>query len=437
MASASIFFFSHGLIECFLLIILNFFATPFITQSSGVGTYNGAASDTFTTTLATSFTLGHGQGTPIFKGALLCIDNSAPFDAQIRNPAITGAPEWNYLLARVTGQVLAGRTNWDDSWLAFRAAIPRHLPGDDALLDAVFDDQYGMMTSPQDLFGELSGACRTRLNWSALIASCELSQFLQPHVLYLHTLCIARTHSAQKKLGLFKGAGSTGMQPDFGAQKGTQATHGDLRFVATWHYHLQESLRPFHYREADGSKTTGDAQSDWVTWSQVTHFHPSVSPNQLGKPAWVSIPSHGWSGKDDQHKSSNALSAAVAALDWPAYRSMLRDEVNVALENVRFKPGQDPGAPRAIGRRMLADSNAYLLTGDDWVWERLVLWHATNALAKSHVGAQPDPTALDYVRVSEVHTGDKPPFLCAATTNCVPGIYTRHCPRLSSGSTAC
>jgi hypothetical protein len=182
-------------------------------------------------------------------------------------------------------------------------------------------------------------------------------------------------------------------------------------------------MRPIHYREQDGSKTTGESQSDWVTWSQITHYHPSVSPNQLGKPGWTSIPSHSWSGKDDQHKSSNALNAAIACQDWPAYRSILQDEINVALENVRFKPGQGPGAPRAIGRRMLADANAYLLTGDEAVWEGLVLWHATNALTKSDVGQETDPSNPNYMRVSEIHTQDKPPFLCAETTECQQGVH--------------
>jgi len=119
------------------------------------------------------------------------------------------------------------------AWLAFQESIPKQ-NGDNAALDIMFNDQFYMMQSQQDLF-------------------------------------------AQRKLGLWKNAGSTGAQIDFGSQKGVQATHGDLRFAATWHYHLQESMRPFHYRELDGSKTTASTQTNWVTWSQVTHFHPSVS----------------------------------------------------------------------------------------------------------------------------------------------------------------
>lgn len=346
--------------------------------SSSTGTYN-QADDTFTTSIVTNTYIGHGQGTPVYKGALLCLPNTATFLDNIRNQALITSPEWNVLLSRLDGTFMAGRTHWDDSWLAFQAAVPRHA-GDDSLLDWQFNDQYNMMSSPQDL-------------WE------------------------------QRKLGLFYNAGSTGMQRDFGSHKGTQATHGDLRFTLTWHYHLQESMRPFHYREADGSKTTGDTQSNWVTWSQITHYHPSVSPNQLGKPAWQAIPSHNWSGKDDQHKSSNALNAAVATMDWPVMRSILQDEINVALENVRFLPNQDPGAPRAIGRRMLADANAYLLTGDEEVWTGLVLWHATNALLKSHVGHETDPNNFNYMRVSEVSTGNKPPFLCSSTTNCVQNVH--------------
>lgn len=355
-------------------------------MASHVGTYNVTTADTWSIVLAENINIGHGQGTPVFKGALLCIDNAAPFETQIRNPAVINAPEWQYILARLDGKILAGRTHWDASWLAFQAAIPRN-PQDDVALDMVFNSQWNMMSSPQDLY-------------------------------------------AQRKLGLNKGAGSTGYQGDFGSQKGTQSTHGDLRFVSTWHYHLQESLRPIHFREADGSDTVGDGavvagavssatQPDWVTWSQLTHYHPSQSPNQLGKPDWTSIPTSGWSGKDDQHKSSNALNAAVATMDWPAYRSILQDEVYVGLENVRFKPGQSPGAPRAVGRRLLADANAYLLTGHEYVWERLVIWHAKNAYDKAPLPG-PAPT---NVSVQEIHYGDKPPFLCWATTNCVQGQH--------------
>lgn len=339
-----------------------------------------SATDTFTITLidrpaSDPLKIGHAQGLPIFKGALLCIDNSKPFEVQIRDPEITSSEKYSYLLARIDGKILSGRTNWDNRWLAFQAAIPK-LPQDTAELDSIFNAQYGFMSTPQDLY-------------------------------------------AKRLLGLNKYAGSTGAQGDFGSQKGSQATHGDIRFSATWHYHLQEPMRPIHFREANGSPTTGAVQDNWVTWSQITHYHPNVSPNQLGKPNWwTGGEFHGWSGKDDQHKSSNALNAAIATMDWPAHRTMLRDEINVALENVRFLPGQDPGAPRAIGRRLLADANAFLLTGDEWVWERLVVWHASNAFTKSVLGPAPD-----FMRVQEFSMNDKPPFLCVETTNCVQGQH--------------
>jgi len=105
-------------------------------------------------------------------------------------------------------------------------------------------------------------------------------------------------------------------------------------------------------------------------------------------------------------------------MDWPAYRSIVVDEINVALSNVRFKPGQDPGAPRAIGRRLLADSNAYLLTGDENAWNQLVLWHASNAHSKSVLGQETNPSAFNFMRVQDVYSGDKPPFLCSGSLNC-------------------
>jgi len=87
--------------------------------SSSTGTYN-QADDTFTTTIVTNTYIGHGQGTPVYKGALLCLPNTASFLENIRDQAIITSPDWNVLLSRLDGTFMAGRTNWDDSWLAFQ-----------------------------------------------------------------------------------------------------------------------------------------------------------------------------------------------------------------------------------------------------------------------------------------------------------------------------
>jgi hypothetical protein len=105
-----------------------------------------------------------------------------------------------------------------------------------------------------------------------------------------------------------------------------------------------------------------------------------VSPDRLGKPCPAPRHNtHGWGGKDDQHVSSNNLHAAVALFDWPAHRMLMWDEIRVAEANVRFREGQGPGAPRAVGRRMLQNANQWLLSGRESVWTDLVVRHGVKA----------------------------------------------------------
>lgn len=274
--------------------------------------------------------LGDGQGLPVFRGAILATDSTKPWYYHLLTPVASIRGQVNRLLARGGGQPLGG-TDWTGRWLAFQATIPRGT-ADDAEIAGRLENQQAFMRQPQDLY-------------------------------------------APRLLGLNPSAGSTGAQEDFGASRGAELyLGGELLFGTTWGYHQQASMRPMHYRELDGSSVVQANHPNWWTWSQLTHWHCSVSSDRLGKPCPVPAHNtHGFTGKDDQHVSSNGLFAAVAAFDWPAYRQLISDEIDVAMANVRLLPPQQPGAPRAVGRRMLADSNRWILTGREDVWETLVV----------------------------------------------------------------
>lgn len=279
--------------------------------------------------------VGDAQGLPIIRGALLCTNSSIPSFWPFMSPDNHVRSRVDKFVARGGGIPVAGR-NWDGAWLAFQSAIePR--PTDAAELQLKFDQQRAPMRSRQHLF-------------------------------------------AQRARGLSRGAGDTGAQEDFGVSRGAELHLGALLFGATWHYHTEEPMRPMHYREATGAPVRKAAHPDWVTWSQLTHWSCDVSPDRLGKPCPAPFPNtHRWSGKDDQHVSSNSLHAAVASFDWPAHRMLVDDEIRVGRANVRLLNGQGPGSPRAVGRRMLQNANQWILTGREDVWNELVNGLGTKA----------------------------------------------------------
>ena len=284
--------------------------------------------------------IGNAQGLPIIRGALLCTDSSKRWWHNLLSADRAIRARVDRLLSRGTGAPVAGNV-WDGEWLAFRASVPAGTRDRDEI-DARIATLRGPMLEAQDLF-------------------------------------------AQRGRGLFKFTGSTGDQPDFGASKGAELTLGDLRAGLTWHYHSGQALRPMHYREASGAPVRKADHPQWWTWSQTTHFNQGVSPDRLGKPYPEPLfNTHGYSGTDDQHASSNDLASCAAAFDWPAHRMLVDDEIRVAEANTRFQSGVS-GAARAIGRRMLCDANRWILTGRESVWTGLVLEHAKLAFHDAFV----------------------------------------------------
>ncbi len=182
-------------------------------------------------------------------------------------------------------------------------------------------------------------------------------------------------------MGETKTPGQTGAQEDFGCLDagatlfmGAAELLEPIYFMAT-----EETKRPGHYYETNASEVKAINHPDWVVWDGITHWHPNVSTDRLGKTG----PNfggnlHGWYGKDWEHHSSNLLS--FASLMTGSY--LLLDEVNHEIESYlsgHTLPSLKPGfatngrfAPRAFGRTHHAMSNHYLLVGRQDLFNRMI-----------------------------------------------------------------
>ncbi|MCA8964163.1 MAG: hypothetical protein KDC48_04735, partial [Planctomycetes bacterium] len=204
---------------------------------------------------------------------------------------------------------------------------------------------------------------------------------LREHLAFRHRAYVNAPRNddpfARGPLGLAKDASQTGDQYDFGVVKlSVVAASGlpSLLFEAEASA-LQEACRPVHFFEVDGSPVEPAKHPQWIVWSGRTHWHDGVSPDRLGKP--VPAPrfdSHGWTGKDRQHWSSNHLGAFALLTGSHWARAELANEARLYLSGQTIDPQKStsgPGAPRGAGRTLLAASWAYLTTGDAALLERI------------------------------------------------------------------
>ncbi len=186
--------------------------------------------------------------------------------------------------------------------------------------------------------------------------------------------------------GLERFAGQTGDQQDFGVVKLSAVAHSGnpSLLLEAWASVQQEACRPVHFFEADGKPVQARDHPEWVVWSGRTHWHAGVSKDRLGKPVpEPALRSHGWTGKDREHWSSNALGAFALLTGSHWARRELQNEVQLHLAGETVDPGlstSGSGAPRGAGRTLLAACWAYLATGDEALAERTraridqVLW---------------------------------------------------------------
>ncbi len=182
-------------------------------------------------------------------------------------------------------------------------------------------------------------------------------------------------------LGLSKSPSATGDQRDFSMMSGWDAMdsgHPELLEIYRFNA-VEEAMRPGHYMETNGTPVTHAAHPNWVSWSGQTHWHPNLSPDKLGK-VGVATESqcNSWLGKDNEHWSSNMLSAAAVLTN--TYQLM--DEVNTEAElflSGHTIPSMKPGwstnqmfAARAIGRTYHAMAQNYLITGREDIRTRVL-----------------------------------------------------------------
>lgn len=175
-----------------------------------------------------------------------------------------------------------------------------------------------------------------------------------------------------------KDADQTGDQADFGVVRLSLVAHSGVPSLL----HeaevsaLQAACRPVHFYEASGEPIDLQAHPEWVVWSGRTHWHAKQSRDRLGKPhPEPKFPTHGWTGKDRQHWSSNTLGAFALLTGAHWARRELEHEITLFLAGQTLDPRfstSSPGAPRGAGRTLLAASWMYLATGDARLRQRII-----------------------------------------------------------------
>lgn len=182
---------------------------------------------------------------------------------------------------------------------------------------------------------------------------------------------------AAPPLGMAAQAGQTGDQNDFGTVKlSCVAWSGIPSYLFEVEASvLQESLRPVHCFEADGSPVLSKNHPQWVVWAGRTHWHPDVSTDRLGKPApEPRYENHGWTGKDRQHWSTNYLGAYTLLTGAHWARRELQNDVQLYLAGQTIRPGLSTsggGAARGAGRTLQSACWMYLATGDQDLLRRM------------------------------------------------------------------
>lgn len=182
---------------------------------------------------------------------------------------------------------------------------------------------------------------------------------------------------AAGSMGMARIAGQTGDQDDFGVVKLSPVAWSGLPslLLEAEASLLQEGCRAVHFFEVDGSPVEPAAHPDWVVWAGRTHWHPSVSPDRLGKTdPKAPHETHGWTGKDREHWSSATMSAFALLTGAHWARAELRNEARLYLAGQTTKPGwstSNAGAPRGGGRTALTAAWIALIEDDAALRQRM------------------------------------------------------------------
>jgi hypothetical protein len=178
-------------------------------------------------------------------------------------------------------------------------------------------------------------------------------------------------------MGMARIAGQTGDQNDFGVVKLSPVAHSGLPslLLEAEASLLQEACRAVHFFEVDGSPVEPANHPDWVVWAGRTHWHPSVSPDRLGKTdPKAPHETHGWTGKDREHWCSQTMAAFALLTGAHWARAELANEARLYLGGQTTKPGwstSNAGAPRGGGRTALTAAWIALINDDAALRQRM------------------------------------------------------------------
>jgi hypothetical protein len=205
---------------------------------------------------------------------------------------------------------------------------------------------------------------------------------LRRHFATRHKLFVRRERPGGDPLGvgphgLQRMAGQTGDQEDFGTCKLSGVAWSGIpsMLLEVEASVLQEACRPVHFFEADASPVDPAKHPKWIVWSGRTHWHKDVSLDRLGKPhPEPAFASHGWTGKDRQHWSSNYLSAYALLTGAHWARLELANEARLYLAGQTLDPKfttSNRGAPRGAGRVALTAAWNLCVTDNELLRERM------------------------------------------------------------------
>lgn len=235
------------------------------------------------------------------------------------------------------------------------------------------------------------------------------------------------------RLGQAKEPGRTGDQHGFGAAKALDAILlADPVPLDELEWSAMQGLacRPGHYYTLDGAAvySRNYLKPRWITWCEVTHYHPDVSQERFGKDNIPTLgDTHGWWGRDAEHHSPLVEVAAFALTANPMMKHLLfhveqRLFSELTLPSVHGKVATNSmGAARGIGRTFQAAHWIDWALGREPLIRLLrdrfdeILWPTW---AKESLDILLNPDELPRVRVLQVHVdtrlpkgrGWRPPF---------------------------
>ena len=182
------------------------------------------------------------------------------------------------------------------------------------------------------------------------------------------------TSDKPSSTGAQQGFGATKFAPLFGPLLGNPAHIFEVMPSV-----LKDLGRQGKYYEIDGTQIDLEKHPKWKTWGCITHWHPNISEDRLGKKPWDPSPANVLMAKDWAHMSSNILAGYAVLTGSHMARHGCRSELLCLVAN-----HGSLGETRAYGRAVHSAVWDFLATGDplfskffdhistgknSWIWE--------------------------------------------------------------------